>query len=160
MPRSGRAAFDGRLHGITTGAIALTTTGSFSGLFYLLNTTSLPIYLWQLGLVATANARWQFVKNPTAGTLISAGTAITATNMNFANTFTLGATVKKGADAQTITDGTTFYFGASMAHDTPDVLGDTPIIVGQSDAIAILCRPAASCDAYISMLMSQEDLDL
>jgi len=160
MPRSGRACFDGFLHGFTTGPIALTTTGSYNGLLYLLNLSSLSIYVWQLSLMATISARWQLIKNPTAGTLISAGTAISATNMNFANTFTLDATLKKGANGSTITDGTSFYYGGKPAYDNASLLGDTPILIGQSDALAISCRPSASCDAFVSMLVSQEDLDL
>jgi len=162
MPRAGRACFDGFLHAITTGpSLALTTTGSYNGLLYILNTSPTPIYIWAVELFATVASRWQVVKNPTTGTLISAGTTVTATNMNFANTYSLAATIKKGAaDGQTITDGTSLVYLGRPAYDSARSLDGNLIILGQSDSVAFLCRPSASCDATVSVSVSQEDLDL
>lgn len=160
IPRSGKACFDGRLHGVTTDAIALTTTGSFSGVFYLTNASEQPVFLWHLVMLATVNARWELRKNPSAGTLISAGTAVTPVNLNFASTLAYSGTLQKGANAQTVTDGDTFAFGASAAFEAAHVIDNSPLVLGQSDSLAVLCRPAASGDAYVSAIMSQENLDL
>jgi len=160
MPREGRAAFDGYLHAFTTGPITLTTTGSYSGLLYITNSDSRPIYIWQIVAFGTVAVRWQFVKNPTTGTLISGGTSISATNVNFASTLTLGATLKKGGDGSTVTNGTTFLYAGNPAFDASSPLTRTPIIIGQSGSFALMCRPSASCDAFVSAVVSQEDLDL
>ena len=160
IPRAGKSCFDGKLHGVTTDAIALTTTASFNGVFYLKNDSSDAVYLWHIAAFATENARWQYVKNPTAGTLLTSGTLITATNLNFASTLTFDGEIRKGANAQTVTDGETFLFGGNPAFDSTFHIDDSPIILGQSDALALLCRPEVACDAYVSALMSQEALDL
>ena len=160
MPRAGAAAFASKLHGVTTDVIALSTTGSFNGVLYIQNNSALQVYVWHMVLFATVNARWQVVKNPTAGTLISGGTAVTPTNLNFASTVAYDGSVLKGANGDTVTDGTTFMYGGSTAFEASHVLDNTPLILGQSDALAILCRPAASGDVYASLVMSQENFDL
>lgn len=53
----------------------------------------------------SGQVRIRIIRNPTGGTLISAGTAITPVNNNFASSLTANGTWKKGAEGSTVTGG-------------------------------------------------------
>lgn len=98
---------------INTGSITL-TSGNKSSLLYVRNTGEDNLYIdtfiWLLGnstgAVATEDCLVQVYRNPTAGTLISGGTVLTPSNRNYGSANILDATVLKGVEGSTITDGT------------------------------------------------------
>lgn len=136
----------GDAYSIVTDFIALTTTASYTGILYLINntTTDLIIHTEATRNTSTVNALWQMWKNPTTGTLISAGTAITPINLNFASGKSLVSIAKKGADAQTVTDGTLFSQWGSAAYIPTQIVGQGSIILNVGNSYAITCKPTAA----------------
>jgi len=127
--------------------VALTTTASFSGILYLKNTHSTDeVHIGNLRTCGTGTGylQWQIYKNPTTGTLISAGTAITPVNASFSSSNDMQADAIKGADALTITDGTLMgtWTDGTPGHSTTD-LGGT-IILGPGDSVAIDVKPSVA----------------
>jgi len=129
--------------------VPLTTTASYSGILYLKNDH--PDDEVHIGILRTCGTgtgylQWQIHKNPTTGTLISAGTAITPVNAKFLSNNTMNATAIKGVDGATITDGTIMgtWTDGTPGHSTTD-LGGT-IIVGPGDSVAIDVKPSVATE--------------
>lgn len=99
---------DGNAYNINTGDITLTSANE-SALLYLKNTGTQDwgnlgaIFL--LGNSNVSGEDWvvKTYRNPTAGTLISSGTALEAFNRNFGSAKTLTGTVLSGLEGRTIT---------------------------------------------------------
>lgn len=141
----------------TNGSVALTTTASFSGLWYVYNDGASPIYIWQIRVGSDSAFEWEIYKNPTTGTLISAGTDVTPPQLNFASAMTLSATTKYGADGSTITDGTLLTHGISGAGEsTINIDGAMVLTTGKS--IAMQVKPSAAGDVAICALVTQENI--
>ena len=104
------AAINGDLYNVNTGIITL-TSGTVSSLMFLKNDDTVNWVVSRVFYNASASTggtgRWlaDVVANPTDGTLISAGTDFTAFNLNFGSPESLAATLKKGAEGSTLTDG-------------------------------------------------------
>lgn len=130
---------------IPTEFIALTTTASYTGILYITNTSvTHNIHVERARSSSTVGALWHLVKNPTAGTLISAGTAVTPVNYNFSSGRTLTGTAKKGVDAQTVTDGTWMEQWQTNVYDAKERQYDGAIVLGTGNSLAILCKPSAA----------------
>lgn len=138
-------AHTGDAFGIPTDFIALTTTASYSGILYLTNTsTTHNIHIDGIRTSSTVGALWQLIRNPTAGTLISAGTAVVPVNDNFTSGKVLSGTAKKGVDAQTVTDGTLIGQWQTGVYVSYPQKYDGAIIIGTGNSIALLCKPSAA----------------
>lgn len=111
-----RATSGGNSFNINTGLITLTSAGE-SGILYVKNTSStknirvdgvVVILGPSTGGATTDTTHIRFYKNPTTGTLISGASAVSdESNRNFGSGITLEADSYKGAEGNTITDGTT-----------------------------------------------------
>lgn len=136
----------GDAYSIASDFIALTTTASYSGILYLVNqtTTSLVIHLEALRTSSTVPVLWQLWKNSTAGTLISAGTVITPVNLNYSSGKSLVALTKKGADAQTVTDGTLVAQWMSAAYAPVQLVQQGSVILNVGNSLALTCKPSAA----------------
>lgn len=144
---------------IPTDFVALTTTASFTGMLYLTNTSvTHNIHIERLRSSSTVGALWQVIKNPTAGTLISAGTAVTPVSYNFSSGRTLTGTAKKGVDAQTVTDGTLMEQWQTGIYDAKDRQYDGAIIIGAGNSLAILCKPSAAATVGVTLSIWVEAL--
>lgn len=144
---------------IPTEFIALTTTASFTGIWYLTNTSvTHNIHVERIRTSSTVGTLWQVVKNPTTGTLISAGTAVTPVNYNFSSGRTLSATVKKGVDAQTVTDGVWLEQWQTNVYDAKERQYDGAIILGAGNSLAILCKPSAAATVGSTLSIWVEEL--
>ena len=104
------AALVGDLFNINTETINLTSSGA-SSLLYIKNTNLVP---WIVDRVfynagestgGTGDFLAEVIANPKEGTLISAGVALIAHNLNFGSNKVLAADLLKGAEGSTITDG-------------------------------------------------------
>lgn len=125
--------------------IALTTTASFTGLLYLTNTSvTHNIHIERIRTSSTVGTLWKVIKNPTAGTLISAGTTTLPISYNYSSGRTLAGTAKKGVDAQTVTDGTWFEQWQTNVYTSLERNYDGGIILGSGNSIAILAQPSAA----------------
>lgn len=98
--------------GVGTGGITL-TSASESALFYTywMNTERHMVLTRQIfsfgpSTGGAGQVRVRIVRNPTGGTLISSGTAVTPVNNNFGSSLTANGTWKKGAEGSTVTGGT------------------------------------------------------
>lgn len=137
---------------IPTEFIALTTTASYTGILYLTNTSvTHNIHIERVRTSSTAGTLWKVLKNPTAGTLISAGTAVTPVNYNYSSGRTLTGTAKKGVDAQTITDGTWLEQWQTGVYQAIERQYDGTIIVGAGNSIAILAQPSAAATVGVTL---------
>lgn len=144
---------DGNAFSMDSGVLALTTTGSFNGLFYLLNSNeSYRFHIVKIHVSGTQNAQWKVTRNPTTGTLISAPSgAITPRNMNHSAGTTFKGTVSYGADGKTITDGGTLL---TLIHGVGfrDLNFDGSEILGNNDSLSISCKPYVAGDFSVTVL--------
>ena len=140
------AAFSGDLYNVNTGTIVL-TSATESALVYMSNTDDVP---WIFNRVfynagpSTGGAgdfRADVIANPTAGTLISAGTALTPHNLNFSSSKGLTATTLKGAEGSTITDGTVRVSTIIPASGTRVLIAFDSIILEPGSSIAVAITP-------------------
>lgn len=134
-----------------TSFIPLTTTGSFSAIFYIKNTsTTKTLHIGKLRTCSDQVCEWKFIKNPTTGTLISDATAAAVENMNFGSSVLYVGDVYKGADAKTITDGVEAgTWINNIGHSQPDWEG--AIMLGPGDSIALSVKPAVAGDACVTV---------
>ena len=104
-------AFEGDAYNINTGTITL-TTASKSALLYIKNLEDEDLILTGLFyLIGNSNTSGgdtlvQLERNPTGGTVVSAGTSFDPINRNFGSSKTLNVTCEKGAEGKTLTGGT------------------------------------------------------
>lgn len=140
------AAVVGNLYNINTETINLTSANS-SALLYLRNTDTVP---WILNRVfynagpstgGSADFLAEVVANPTTGTLITGGTAIDAHNLNFGSPQTLEATVLKGAEGDTITDGTVRVSTIIPVSGTRVLIAFDSIILEAGSSIGVRITP-------------------
>lgn len=136
----------------TTGFIALTTTGTEMGMFYLKNTsTSKNLIISSVRTCGNVVQKVIFYKNPTGGTLISGASAGSATNLNFSSANAADATVYKGADGNTLTGGT--HLGNHInhvGHSTVDA--KDAIILGQNDSFGVTFEVASAGDVCVAVV--------
>lgn len=128
----------------TTGQLTLTSANE-SGLLYVKNQSPNRVFVLEslqvsLGLSAGGTAKDVVVKiypNPTAGTLLTAGTTVSAVNSNFGSSVPAQAQVLVGAEGSTIVPTATniqFIF-RDQYYTNIDVVGCLPI--GTALAISI-----------------------
>jgi len=152
----GHAAQSGKTFALTTDFISLTTLGSYSGIIYIKNTDTVYIEIGVLRACGTTLSQWKIYKNPTTGTLISGGAAITPVNTNFISGVSLSVTAVKGADARTVTDGTLLGQWVCAADNCEFIL-DGAIILAPNNSIALVCKPFAAGEFCAWLLFKKED---
>lgn len=139
----------GNRYNFNTSNIILTSANA-SGIMYLKNNENEDFHITAIvfnfgpSTGGSGSIKVEVIKNPTTGTLISGASAVPiASNFNFGNSNTLSALAYKGAEANTITDGTNFL--ESLVAPTNRValaLGD--IILTKGNSIAIKITPQTS----------------
>ncbi len=144
------ASVKGDAFNAPTSQITLTTTGSYSGLLYLKNTTSRDIHIGGFSLTSDVAGQWRIIRNPTTGTLISGGSDIVPANLDFASGAAFQGDTKEGVDAQTITDGSIVSDWNLPAGRTPVSTGGS-VILRSGNSIAITFKPSVAGDASLSM---------
>lgn len=124
--------------------VTLTTTGDFSGVFYFKNDTEdRDFHIDSLRTCNDSFCYYKIYRNVTAGTLVSSGTAGTLVNGSFGSNDIPTATVLKGADNLTATDGE--LLGTHMqgaGHSTQEWKGGIDLTPGTS--MAILVKPSTN----------------
>jgi len=142
------AALAGDLYNINTETVTLTTSGA-TGLLYMKNTDSVPwVYsriFYNAEVSTGGSGDWlaEVLANPTTGTLISAGTAITPHNLNFGSAKGLTSTCLKGAEGQTITDGTVRVSTIVPSSGARVLIGFDSVIVEPGAGIGVRVTPPA-----------------
>jgi len=135
---------DGKAFMYKTDFVALTTTGSFSGLVYIQNSSTTPLAVMAIRTCGTAYCQWRILKNPTGGTLISGGTASTPLAMNFTSAEDFEGTALVGADTNTVTGATVLgtWINGGPGHSVEEFSG--ALILGQGDSVALEVQPSAA----------------
>ena len=143
------AALSGNLFNINTETIELTSANA-SALLYMKNTDTVP---WVVNRVfynagpstgGTGDFLAEVVANPTTGTLVSGGTALTPHNLNFGSSNELTGTVLKGAEASTITDGTVRVSTIIPVAGARVLISFDSIILDVGSSIAVRITPQTS----------------
>lgn len=136
------------------------TTANTSSLLYIKNTGDddivVPNFIASLGTSTGGTfGRWtlEVVRQPTNGTLISGASAATAVNRNFGSNNTLAATLFKGVEGSTITDGVVLgraYFTAP-GHYAVGLL----VVLPKGTALAVrLTPPAGNTSADVTVTIA------
>ena len=146
---------------IVSGFVDLTTSGE-SGILYVKNDSpSLNLHLHSVRTCGKQATEWRMIRNPSAGTLISAGTAKTPVNLDFSSKITCPCTVMAGSEGKTVTDGdeAATWIDHGPGHSASEVGGS--IILGPGDTIAIMCAPdsaARVCSTWLCYMKKPEAL--
>lgn len=142
---------DGEVFIMGSDIIALTTTGAYSGLLYIKNTSTTKNFYVD-DIICNSNGvtcNWRLTRNPTTGTLISGASAGLEGNMNFSNATAFDGDVYKGADGNTVTDGTTIATGADKLTEG-EIRGG--IVLGPTNSIAISADPSAAAEVSVIVI--------
>lgn len=145
-------AHSGSAFWVATDFISLTTTGSYSGIFHLINTSTtdrLHVAFWRQS--STVGTQWRMIKNATTGTLISTASAITPQNARFDSGKVASATCYKGADALTITNGSLVGQLQTPAYSTLPLNLEGSIVLNYSNSISIEAKPSAAAQVGVTV---------
>jgi len=143
------SALLGDLYNINSGIITL-TTANISSLLFLKNTDTVDWIIsrvfYNVAASTGGSGRWiaNVVANPTAGTLISAGTDFTSFNLNFGSPKILSATLKKGVEGSTLTDGEVRVSTLIPAAAVRVIIPFESIVLEPGSALGIQITPPAS----------------
>lgn len=140
------AALNGDLYNINTETILL-SSDTPSSLLYMKNTNIEPWVVTRVFYNAGASTGGtgdflaEIIANPTAGTLISGGTAITPHNLNFGSSQVLTATTLRGVNGSTITNGTTRVSTIIPSSGTRVLIAFDSIVIPAGASFAIRITP-------------------
>lgn len=140
------AALIGNHYNVNTDSIPLTSSSS-SGLLYMRNTDSVNwifsrvFYNAGTSTGGAGDFLAEVVANPTGGTLISAGTAINAFNLNFGSGKTLTATILKGVEGSTVTGGETRISTILPASGVRVLIPFDSVVVEPGSSLAVRITP-------------------
>lgn len=150
-----QAALVSDSYNLNTGAITLTSANE-SGIFYIKNNENKPLVISEILVIVGAttggsgDAICEIIKNPTTGTVVSNATNVdTAENRNFGSAKTLTANIYKGAEASTITDGTTFASTTRSAFGTLISFDAASIVLEKGNSLAVTYQPPAGNTSQI-----------
>lgn len=127
--------------GTATGLITTLVAGTESGVLYVLNSSPYPLSIGGFSAGNTVAGVWKIYKDVTGGTLTSAGTATTPSQLNVSSSkpFT-GTAIRANASGQTVTGGSVVALGYVAAGFQELQLAGA-LIVGQAKAIALTFTP-------------------
>jgi len=139
-------ALDGNTYTATTSRINLTTANE-SAVLYVKNEDVVPWVMSRLfvnvGASTDGVGDWtlKVKKTVTVGTLISAGTAVTPQNLNFGSAKELSATVLKGSEGSTATDGSDVIDSLIPTDSTRVLIANNPFIVEEGSTVTVTVTP-------------------
>lgn len=168
FPLQSAVSKSGESFNANTVAIAL-TAATESGVYYLRNNDARTIVLSTLffhSMLSTGGAAGQVglvtvTRNPTAGTLISAGVAVPVTNRNFDSAKTIDVTFLVGVEGSTVTDGEFFF--TAVHGPTGRSVFPVDLYLPQGSSIAIRYTPPAGNTAQtiyvgVSFFIADEEV--
>ena len=140
------ASMNGDLYNINTETITL-TSDSASSLLYMKNTDTrkwiFTRIFYNAEVSTGGSGGWlaEVLANPTIGTLISGGTALTPHNLNFGSAKELASTTLKGAEGDTITDGIVRVSTIVPAAGTRVLIAFDSVILEPGSSIGVRVTP-------------------
>ena len=144
---------DGEAYIIASGDyIPITTLNTETGILYIKNTsTTKKLYIESIRTCGIATQKWKLYSGSTTGTLISGAVAGSSQNMNLTSNNVAGATVYKGADAVTLTNGTMIdHWINGIGHSVEFLNGG--LILGVNDVIALTVETIATNSVCCRMI--------
>ena len=166
---SNQAVESGDNYNLNTGIIALTGT-SESGILYLKNAeapvngegaliiTTIIIGINSISATITENPIVTFIRNPTAGTVVSDATALDmVSNSNFGSSNTPASLAYKGAQGKTLTGGTDHAIVLCKEGRTtiPELHLDLPI--GSALGIKIDLNTSGGANVYAAVVCHRKN---
>ena len=155
---SAHHAFEGDAYNVNTGTINLTSANK-SALLYFKNLEDEDIVITALFYLlgnsdGSGDTLVQVERNPTGGSITTAGTSFVPVNRNFGSNKTLNVTCEKGAEADTLTGGTVAIESVFNAVGRK-VLSVGAIVLPRGSAIGVTVTPPASnTDMDVQIAMS------
>lgn len=149
------AALAGETFTINTGDITLTSANE-SGVLHLKNTDSVPWIITRIffntGASTGGTGHWRIksIKNATTGTLITGGTTITPENLNLGDAKTLTSTSLKGAEGDTVTNGTTFVNSIVPVAPARVLVTDNPLIIEPGSSVSMTITPPSGNTSFLT----------
>jgi hypothetical protein len=144
------AAKNGENYNINTGSITL-TSATESAVMYLKNNEDKNFVIEEVIIIlgastgGTGDLTIELIRNPTTGTVISGATdADVVGNRNFGSSRELVADVYKGAEGNTLTDGTLFSDTTRSAASTVVRFDADVIVMPKGTTIGVNITPQAS----------------
>ena len=124
--------------------VTISSTGTETGFFYIKNTSATKhLHIHSVRTCGGNTNKWKLYKDVSTGTLISDQTAGSKNNLNLTSANVPDATVYKGANGKTLTDGTMLeHWINSTGHSTEFFQG--ALILGTNDTLALTVEVDAS----------------
>lgn len=144
-----QAALLGEAYNMSTGSISL-TSDTESALAYINYTGDDPLVIKEILIIPGAttggsgNALISIKKNPTSGTIISGAVEFSAINnrdFSSSNNLSNDASIYKGAEANTLTGGSTFAITTRSNFDAPIAFDAANIILRKGNSIGVSVTP-------------------
>lgn len=136
-------------YNINTGSITLTSDGE-SAVFYMKYTGDNPLVIKEiLGIIGTTtggsgDGEIKIIKNPSAGTIVSGASAVTTnSNRDFGSANQLDGVVYKGAEGNTLTDGSVFADSTRSSFGTVITFDASIIVLRKGNSIGVKFTPPA-----------------
>lgn len=145
------ATIEGEAFGIGTATVAF-TAATQSGILYLLNQDTRPLIIDRarvmLGTATGGTGDWviNFVRNPTAGTIITNALAAGITNVNHGSNIVPTALAYRGVQGDTLTGGTGGNFPIKSSGDG-QVIFEFGRVLPTGSAFGILLTPPTGTTA-------------
>lgn len=140
----------GDTYNVNSGTITLTTANA-SGVLFIKNLGSTSIHINTVGYLignstgGTGDLLAEIIANPTTGTLISGATDVDINvNKNFGSTKSLNVQAYKGAEGNTVTNGTVAYTSLLPGAARSYVINTGTIILPTGASLAIRLTPQTS----------------
>ena len=148
------ATYSGEAFGIGTSTVAF-TAATQSGILYLLNNDERPLVIDRarvmLGTVTGGTGDWviNFVRNPTAGTIITNALAAGITNVNHGSNVAPNVTAYRGVQGDTLTGGTGGNFPIKSSGDGQIIFEFGRILTTGSSFGVLLTPPTGTTAANV-----------
>jgi hypothetical protein len=145
-------SFEGKSYNLNT--LETSITSGTTAMFYLKNTGDNDIVLtglfYNLYQATASKITIDVLRNPTAGDIVTTGTAISANeNKNHGSNNSLSATIYKGADQDAFTDGT-IYIQSTINGSSRVALNLGAIVVPKGTSIGVQITVSANTTASVA----------
>lgn len=136
----------------TSGYITISTTGADTGVFHIINTsTTKSLFISSIRTCGNQIQKVKLYKNATTGTLISNAVAGGSCNLNFTSSNTASATIYKGADTYTVTNGTLVGQHINgVGHSNIETYD--AMVLGRNDSLSITFNLASAGDVCVAVV--------
>jgi len=139
----------------SSGFVSLLAASGESGVYFHNNSGQVPHLLQQIHMSGLSNVKWRLIKNPTAGTLVSAGSTVVPQNLDSESPIALGGVFLSGSDGATVTDGAAWAHWATAVGDTVVNLGGA-VVLNPGGTLALMADVVADADVAVNILWTTE----